>query len=609
MTHFVTEITRGTGSGHFKRMIALAKALGHAPAACRFFVRTDLEEYDFSVCPFEMVRSRRWSGLAPFLSGVKPDEPVIVDVRFLRPGILRLLRRVAKPVFYDVSAPKKGLRGLLINPFPYPGFTSADPGLLHHAGREFILLDPEHLKPGPGPRRIRGARPRALVSFGGTDPYRLTLQLMPMISRLGTVDFTVIVPVNRVISDRITARRPAPNITLKSLGPDLVSEIRSCDILVSAFSTTLYEALRAGKTAVCVNPTGYHQGLMRYVGDLGIPSIHRRNLTFAWFEDAVRQSLLPNAARMEFGASIDSGGRSIRKLLARYVRQASRVAVVACPVCGSSRQSLLLNRLDKRLFRCRRCGTNHLHADRGNPMDSYTARYFNAEYRSQYGRTYVEDRPVIENLAGERLKVIGSLLGPERSGPGRRLLDLGCAYGFFLDAARKRGMQVRGVEFIPEAARYGKTKLKLDVRQGDVEKADLGCGWDAVTLWYVLEHLASAVALAPRLAAAVNRGGVLALGIPNGAGFSFRFNRAEWLRQRPDDHFLDLTVRSASLLFGRHGLKLVRVVNRGIHFSRLKSALGCFRNLPETPFFHQLFSVFSRFFNLGDTLELYFRKK
>src|SRR6202007_1451375 len=43
------------------------------------------------------------------------------------------------------------------------------------------------------------------------------------------------------------------------------------------------------------------------------------------------------------------------------------------------------------------------------------------------------------------------------------LLEIGCAYGYFLDEARRRGWRVRGVEPSEHAARYAIDELGLEV--------------------------------------------------------------------------------------------------------------------------------------------------
>lgn len=69
------------------------------------------------------------------------------------------------------------------------------------------------------------------------------------------------------------------------------------------------------------------------------------------------------------------------------------------------------------------------------------------------------------------------------------LFELGSAGGFFLEAGRRRGWQVKGVELSPPAAAYSKRELGLDVFEGQLEDAPFApASFDLVLADNVLEH-------------------------------------------------------------------------------------------------------------------------
>lgn len=118
---------------------------------------------------------------------------------------------------------------------------------------------------------------------------------------------------------------------------------------------------------------------------------------------------------------------------------------------------------------------------------------------------------------GRRLAHLERFVRPDPASAGRgRLLDVGCGAGYFLDAAREAGWQVRGVELSEAAVRVGREKLGLDIFQGTLAGAALpAAAFDVVTLFEVLEHLrdpGSALAEARRL---LRPGGLLAIQVPN----------------------------------------------------------------------------------------------
>ena len=73
---------------------------------------------------------------------------------------------------------------------------------------------------------------------------------------------------------------------------------------------------------------------------------------------------------------------------------------------------------------------------------------------------------------------------------GRRLLDVGCGPGVFLDLAREAGWEVAGVELSARHAAHARATFGLDVWQGDFLAAPFAPGsFAAVTMWDFLEHV------------------------------------------------------------------------------------------------------------------------
>jgi len=75
----------------------------------------------------------------------------------------------------------------------------------------------------------------------------------------------------------------------------------------------------------------------------------------------------------------------------------------------------------------------------------------------------------------------------------RRLLDIGCGYGYFLEKAKAFGWETLGVEIVPEAVDSVRRRVSgAEVWCGDLRAAAQSAGSiDAVTLWDVLCHLQS----------------------------------------------------------------------------------------------------------------------
>ncbi len=73
---------------------------------------------------------------------------------------------------------------------------------------------------------------------------------------------------------------------------------------------------------------------------------------------------------------------------------------------------------------------------------------------------------------------------------GKRVLDVGCAGGAFLVAAREMGFAVTGIEPARWMAAYGRDHYQLDIRDGILEPGAFEeHSFDVISLWDVIEHL------------------------------------------------------------------------------------------------------------------------
>jgi SAM-dependent methyltransferase len=264
-----------------------------------------------------------------------------------------------------------------------------------------------------------------------------------------------------------------------------------------------------------------------------------------------------------------------------------------CPLCGSISSTYE----EQDLYRCGACGAAFNDAHRALDYDN---DYFIAGYRAQYGRTYEEDYPHIYAMAVERLKRIDALRGAN-PGPRGALLDIGCALGFFLKAARDTGYSpVRGVEISEYAALYCREKLGIDVHNVPFSVVPGPEKYSVISAWYFIEHCADPVSVIRNIYESLERGGVFAFSSPSVFGPLYRFDRKRWIETHPVDHRVDFTPPSVKLLLKAMGFRRVRVYPSGIHPERVIS-----RNSFFYPLFAALYRKFSRLTAYSDTIEVY----
>ena len=216
----------------------------------------------------------------------------------------------------------------------------------------------------------------------------------------------------------------------------------------------------------------------------------------------------------------------------------------ACPVCDASpvEQGFLFTKELASFVQCRSCAFVFV-----NPRPS--AAWLAARY-AYYGTAYFTDpSKLASDFHTARHDFELSLLHGLRG----TLLDVGCATGSFVAAAKRAGFDPQGIDISPESTRYGREVLGLPLDVGDLyERRYPGEAFDIVTLWATLEHLPDPnrfLAEARRLLAP---GGQIAISVPNHGSLAQRIlgrrNRYVGI-----DHVNYFTRATAHRILSRHG--------------------------------------------------------
>jgi SAM-dependent methyltransferase len=153
---------------------------------------------------------------------------------------------------------------------------------------------------------------------------------------------------------------------------------------------------------------------------------------------------------------------------------------------------------------------------------------------------------------------------------GTRLLDVGCAHGWFMEAAKTRGVICIGIEPDRDMELRARS-ANHDVIAGFFPDAmPDGARFNAITFNDVFEHLPDVNGTTSALLDYLQPDGVVIVNLPVADGLIFRIARAAarlgvtgpldrmWQRGLPSPHLSYFTARTLQRLFERTGFTLVR---------------------------------------------------
>lgn len=222
---------------------------------------------------------------------------------------------------------------------------------------------------------------------------------------------------------------------------------------------------------------------------------------------------------------------------------------ITCDICGSSDCVYY----GKMLIKCKQCQL--VRANEIYSSDKLVSLYQHDYYFGNEYNNYINDRPALEKNFIERINYLKKkkYLHKESS-----VVEIGSAYGFFLNLMKDECRSIMGYDVTKEGVKYAKKKFKVNAICGDFlkytgEKVSLICMWD------VVEHLSSPREFIKKISYSLTKNGKLILTTGDVGSFLAKVQGSSWRMIHPPTHLFYFDKITIEKLLNRYDLQIIDI--------------------------------------------------
>ncbi len=234
-----------------------------------------------------------------------------------------------------------------------------------------------------------------------------------------------------------------------------------------------------------------------------------------------------------------------------------------CPICKGTESKELRTCKDNTgsketfsIVACPDCGFEYTNPI---PLEDQIGKYYESEEYVSHSNT---SKGVINSLyqlvraytLKQKLRLIN------KNTLGKKLLDIGCGTGEFLNICSKNGYNTLGVEPSNEARKQAIENFKLNVieeQEMDEIEAD---SFDVISMWHVLEHVYHLNKRVEEIYRILKPGGKLIVAVPNRTSFDALYYQQYWAAYDLPRHLYHYSPENIKTLFSNHNFKLTQIL-------------------------------------------------
>jgi 2-polyprenyl-3-methyl-5-hydroxy-6-metoxy-1,4-benzoquinol methylase len=235
-----------------------------------------------------------------------------------------------------------------------------------------------------------------------------------------------------------------------------------------------------------------------------------------------------------------------------------------CTVCGSPQIEIKFNLTgEQQILCCLSCGVEFLFPQMN---DEALTKLYSENYYKAWGIQGDQENETIRQMKIATFNLRLDLISKHiKKG---KVLDVGCATGYFLDAAKERGFEPYGVELSEYSSTIAKKKFGNDsVFKGTLEECNFPeKQFDVIAMSDLIEHVRVPVETLSKAATLLKNDGVIMIMTPDTRSISHNIMSKRWTHYK-QEHLFYFSHESMQYIANRSGMTIV-------HFEKAKKALN-----------------------------------
>lgn len=228
---------------------------------------------------------------------------------------------------------------------------------------------------------------------------------------------------------------------------------------------------------------------------------------------------------------------------------------VNCSLCSDDDYQLLFKKENFKVVRCNKCGLIYINP---RPTKDELVIAVSGDFYRQH---FIPPAFDAHDNYRTHKTLLRELKNYSRI---NRLLDVGCASGLFLAAAKEEGWEVKGVDISEPAVSYGRDKLGLDIFLGDLEEASYPDEhFDVIICRDTIEHIQNPYGLLKEANRILRNEGLIFISTPNFNSLTRLFLKEKWSIIIPG-HLYYFSRKTAEQMLKKSGFEVKKILTINI---------------------------------------------